>query len=337
MTKVQNKIDRSNLLQIIKGSPNQLLIGFELAKDIKFNKKFTGIVLNGMGGSALPAELIQLFLDQEKKTKPFTIEINRNYDLSVKRIDNNKLNIFSSYSGNTEETLSSLKQGLKMKLPIIIMASGGKLQKIAEKKNLPLIKIPTGVQPRMALGYTFGALLRVLNNLNVSQVKKADLESDVLKVNRLFTSFNKKTKEVSSKIKNKTPIVYSSWNWKSLAMIWKIMINENGKTPAFWNFFPELNHNEMVGFTKQNAAFHLLILKDSSDHPSNLKRVDLTEKLLRKFKVSSSLFEIPKGPTIFKIFASLQFGCLISYHLAIMNKEDPTPVKMVETFKKNME
>lgn len=336
MTKAEAVFDKENLLEVIKNSPNQLLIGFKLADDLKLDRKLNGMILSGMGGSALPGELIKLFLRQEKSSQSFEVKINRNYNLASQFPSTDKLYVFSSYSGNTEETLAALKDGLKLKVPILIMTSGGKLEKIALKKNLPLIKIPGGIQPRMALGYTFGALLGLLAHLKIINVKIENLRKTAEKISRDFVSFNKRGKAIATRINAKTPLIYSSESWKEIALIWKIMINENGKTPAFWNFFPELNHNEMVGFTRPNAKFEIIMLRDPKDHPGNLKRMNLTEKLLKKSKIKSISIDIPIGETILRIFSIIQLGCLASYYLAINNKQDPTPVKMVENFKKQM-
>jgi len=111
------------------------------------------------------------------------------------------------------------------------------------------------------------------------------------------------------------------------------MINENAKTPAFWNFFPELNHNEMVGFTNPQGKFHFLVLKDPSDNPRNLKRFDVTTNILKDYGMDSTTIEMPQGDMLFRIFATLQIGCWVSYYLALEYGIDPTPVEMVEKLK----
>jgi glucose/mannose-6-phosphate isomerase len=116
-------------------------------------------------------------------------------------------------------------------------------------------------------------------------------------------------------------------------MIWKIKMNENAKTTAFWNFFPELNHNEMVGFTRPAGAFHIIMLRDADDHPKNLKRFEVTADLLRKQGISLEIIDM-EGKNVFnKIFASILLADFASYHLAIRNGVDPTPVDMVEDLK----
>jgi glucose/mannose-6-phosphate isomerase len=144
-------------------------------------------------------------------------------------------------------------------------------------------------------------------------------------------------KELAEKFFHKTPIIYSTDKYRSLAMIFKIKINENAKTPAFWNYFPELSHNEMVGFTLPQADFHVLTLADSEEHPQNKKRIAITSDLFKERGIDMTIFEI-KGTEIFsKIFSTLLLGDWTSYHLALAYGQDPTPVEMVEDLKKRLQ
>jgi glucose/mannose-6-phosphate isomerase len=117
-------------------------------------------------------------------------------------------------------------------------------------------------------------------------------------------------------------------------MIWKIKINENAKTPAFWNYFPELNHNEMVGFTLPQAKFHILLLMSEKEHSQNIKRMKITSELLRKKGVETTFINMPGNDTFENIFSTLILGDWTSYYLALAYNQDPTPVEMVEDLKK---
>ncbi len=134
----------------------------------------------------------------------------------------------------------------------------------------------------------------------------------------------------------KIPIIYSSQKYKTLAYIWKIKFNENSKIPAFWNYFPELNHNEMVGYTNPNKILHILILKDRDDHPKIIKRMGLTAELLKKKSVKVEFIEIAGKNIWEKILNNLILADWTSYYLAILKSADPTPVLMVEEFKKKL-
>ena len=141
-------------------------------------------------------------------------------------------------------------------------------------------------------------------------------------------------KALSEKLAGTTPVIYSTVRYKSVAMIWKIKINENAKTPAFWNFFPELNHNEMVGFTLPQAKFTVVMLRDPDDHPKNKKRFEVTAGLLSEKGVSVEIVDMP-GETVFeRMFGSILIADFTSYYLALEYGQNPTPVNMVEQLKK---
>jgi glucose/mannose-6-phosphate isomerase len=337
---MQNEIDKENLYQVIENIPNQLIEGLEIARDVKAEGKFKSVMISGMGGSALPGNLLRIYLhdlfrQDSQKNHRFGIFQNRFYSLPPEAFDN-CLNIISSYSGNTEETVSSFEEALKNNLPCVGIAAGGKVVEMCRENNVPLVLMPPPekiLQPRMATACNFSAVFKVLSNSGMIESKEEEFRkySEEMKAGR--ENFRKQGEEIAKAIKGKTPVVYASTKFKSLAMIWKIMINENAKTPAFWNFFPELNHNEMVGFTNPQGKFHFLVLKDSSDHPKNLKRFDVTTKILKDYNMDSTTIEIPQGDMLFRIFATLQIGCWVSYSLALEYGVDPTPVEMVEKLK----
>jgi glucose/mannose-6-phosphate isomerase len=342
-------IDKENLYQVIEKIPDQLLEGLEIARDVKAEGKparnaiqgvaggFKSVMISGMGGSALPGNLLRIYLNDLFRKNPaqnhrFGVFQNRFYSLPPEAFDN-CLNIISSYSGNTEETVASFEEALENRLPCVAIAAGGKVVELCEKNNVPLVKMPVGIQPRMATGYNFAAVFRVLANSGMIEDEQKGFEVTARKLKEKRNEFEERGKKIAGEISGKTPIVYGSTKFKSIAMIWKIMLNENAKTPSFWNFFPELNHNEMVGFTKPQGKFHLVVLRDGKDHPQNLKRIKITSDILGNYGIGSTVVEMPEGDMLYRIFSTLQIGCWASYYLALEYGIDPTPVEMVEEFK----
>jgi len=339
-TIMQNKIDKENLYDVIKNIPDQLIEGLELAKDVKVEGLFKAIEISGMGGSALPGNLLRIYLhDLFSKNSAvnhrFGIYQNRFYALPPEAFDN-CLNIISSYSGNTEETVASFEEALKNSLPCVGIAAGGKVLELSGKNDIPCVKMPDGIQPRMATALNFAAVFQILANSGMVEDKRKEFEEAAGKLKKHEKEFEEQGKQIAEELAGKTPVVYGSTKFKSLAMIWKIMFNENAKTPAFWNFFPELNHNEMVGFTKQQGKFHLVILRDGQDHPRNLKRIETTADILKNYEVSSTIVDMPEDGILYRIFATLQIGCWVSYYLALKYGVDPTPVEMVEELKERL-
>lgn len=344
----QNEIDKENLIETIKNAPDQLKAGLELSKNVKLDKKFHSIVLSGMGGSALVGELLQIYLNDQFHTPPspsgeypsqegIKIIVNRSYSLPPESYEPDCLNIISSYSGNTEETLSCFEEALKNNLDCLGLASGGKVTEICKEKNIPLIamsKPNADFQPRFATGYSFAALLNLFSNNGMLTLNMETFSQTAEKIKSELQILENLGHEIAKKVQGKTPVIYAPIRFKALAMIWKIMFNENSKTPAYWNYFPELSHNEMVGFTNPQAKFYFIMLRDGEDRSQNLKRVKITVDLFKEYGIDSIVVDIPAGDMAYRIFSALQIGSFASYNLALLYETDPTPVEMVEKLKK---
>jgi glucose/mannose-6-phosphate isomerase len=333
-------IDKENLRQVILDSPNQFRVGLEIAKDISAAGSFKSLEISGMGGSSLPANILRIYLNDlyskdPKHNKKLGIFQNRFYNLPHEAYDE-CLNFFSSYSGNTEETVDSLQEAIEAKLPSIGFAAGGKVAEICRQNNIPCVQLPSGIQPRYATGYFFASMFKVLVNTGLVEDKTEELLKLAEDLKGKVSVLEEEGKELAKKLKGKTPIIYSSAKFKSLAMIWKIKINENAKTPAFYNFYPELNHNEMVGFTLPQGSFHVITLLDKEDHPQNIKRMKITAKLLEEKGIETDIIEMEGGNIFNTIFSTLTLGDWASYYLALEYDQDPTPVEMVESLKRQL-
>ena len=335
-----NSLDKSNFRQFILDTPSQFKIGMSLAKNIKLEGHFNSVTVSGMGGSALPANLLRTYCNNlfKKHTeyKPFTIYINRYYSLPPEAQGHNALNFIASYSGNTEETLASLEELKKLKLPFVGFSSGGKVETLCKEYGAPHIKLPIpypNYQPRMGTGYFFGAMFQLLLNHGLVPDLTTDILSEADKFNDYMSDYEKKGEELAQELRGKTPVIYASPKFKSVAMVWKIKINENAKTPAFWNFFPELNHNEMVGFTNPQGIFFIIMLRDKEDNKKNLKRYDATANLLKNNGIASRIIDMDGDDIFSKIFLSISLADWTSYSLALSYGQDPTPVALVEELK----
>lgn len=297
-----------------------------------FSKK-NKFVVCGMGGSNLAVGIIESW-------KPkLDVIIHRDYSLPEMEETElkNNLVIISSYSGNTEETISAFHEALARKLPLITITAGGKLLELTQKHKIPYIQIPKVYDnPRFAIGYSIKATLKamgeesILNNLN-GLFKLLDIDY-----------YEAVGKELAEKLRAKVPLIYSSGRNAGLARYWKISFNENAKIPAFYNFLPELNHNEIIGFVnssesnKLNHNFAFVFLKDPDDNLHTQKRITATKKLLEDggFEV---LFADAAGPSLWhKSFSGIIIAMWVSYYLAEHYGVDPEDVSMLEDFKKSL-
>lgn len=337
----RKKIDKSNLRQVILQTPSQFETGFSLSTSIKVPGQFKKIILSGMGGSALPADLLKIYCDSLFKVypqyKPFEIHINRYYVLPPESHSPDALNLIASYSGNTEETISSLEEAHNANLSFVGLSGAGKVEELCKKYGAPHIKLPvpnSNFQPRMGTGYFFGAIIKLLINQNLIPDTTKEIIELAKKLKSQMEDFEKKGVGLAHEIKGKTPIIYASPQYKTVAMVWKIKINENAKTPAFWNFFPELNHNEMVGFTNPQAKFFIIMLRDPQDHQRSQRRYEPTAALLKEKGIASEILDMQGDSVFYKIFSSITIADWTSYYLALEYGQDPTPVDMVEDLKK---
>ncbi|MFA5095410.1 MAG: bifunctional phosphoglucose/phosphomannose isomerase [Candidatus Paceibacterota bacterium] len=318
------------MYEAIKNFNKQFLFEPEIKNRENLIKK-SGFVVVGMGGSALAVLLL-------KTWKPkLDIIVHRDYGLPElpARELKDKLIILSSYSGNTEETIDAFRIAKENGLKIAVIATGGELLKLAKENNVPYIELPnTGIQPRSALVFSIKAFLKLIG------------EEDTLKeISKLAEDLNpidyeKNGKLLAQKLKSYIPVIYSSNRNSSLVYNWKIKLNETAKIPAFYNIFPELNHNEMTGFDIKDPTkelinkFYFIILKDKEDNQKILKRMEMLEKLYKARSLQVETIEL-KGKNIwYKIFSSLILADWVAYYTAMEYKQDPEQVPMVEEFKK---
>lgn len=314
----------------IKNFPKQ----FEFVPKVensKALKKTDSFLVCGMGGSNLAAGLIKTW------NPNLNIFEHRNYGLPnlPPAILKKSLVIASSYSGNTEETISSFQEAIKKKIPVAVVSAGGKLLDLARKFKKPHIQFHSGrIQPRSAVGYSIRAVLKLMENrAGLAETGKL---ADFLKSYEV----ERAGAALAKKLKGRVPIIYTSERNAAIGYNWKIKINETAKTPAFRNVFPELNHNEMTSYDVQlntkdlSRKFYFLILKDPADHPRILKRMNVTERLLRdrEFLVETMILN---GKSAFhKIFSSLLVADWTAYYLSKEYRVEATEVPMVEEFKR---
>jgi glucose/mannose-6-phosphate isomerase len=340
---MSRKPDKENMRQVILDFPEQFRHGIKVAENIapSLNTKYIihNTLVAGMGGSALPGELLKLFNAHLKWG--MNVNIHRNYGLpafiesKAKNQESRILTICISHSGNTEETISAYQSAKKLNLPLVAITTGGELARLAKKDGVPLALIPdTGIQPRAATGYLVAALLKILSNAGIIEAQ----DQELLGLEKILRAENLENegKRLAKSIKGKTPIVYISQNYKALAYIWKIKFNENSKTLAFWNYFPELNHNEMVGYTNERFKdkFFTIILRADDDHPRNIKRMFLMDKIAKEQGYDAVTIDILGNKLYSKVFTSILLADWTSYYLALEYGLDPSPVHLVEKFKK---
>jgi glucose/mannose-6-phosphate isomerase len=319
--------------QQILNFPQQFKEGLDLAKNVKIEGEFDNVIVSGMGASAWPAEILETWLN-------FPIEVNRNYHLPLS-VNKKTLAVFISYSGNTEECLSAYQKALEKNIPAAGISSNGQLKELCQKNNTPFVEIPSGLVPRLATGYILASLYSVLKNSGLIEDKSSEIISLSEKLKPAETE--NQGKDLSQKIEGKIPLIYTSQRLKVLGYIWKIKLNETSKSPAFANYFPELNHNELEGISHEKecdfhdeSIFYCLILKDSDDQSKIKKRMDLTAKILNETGLPAEIIKLTGQNLLEGIFSSIILADWTSYYLAQVYKTDPLKTETIEKFKKEM-
>jgi glucose/mannose-6-phosphate isomerase len=313
--------DKENMLKVLGSFPEQCRDAVKLARGVKVKGNFSNICVCGMGGSGIGGELL----------KPFSrIPVFSHHDYGLPSYVRKKsLVVIVSYSGNTEETLSSYKEAKKRKAAVIAITSGGKL---AEKEKKAII-IPSGLQPRAALGYLFLTMFAVLSNNKIIPSQSSAISEAISMLNT--KQLSKEAFMLSKRMFGKIPVFYASNELGAAAYRMKTQVNENAKQPAFSHVFPEMDHNEINGFKKLGNRLIAVFLFDKKDFVQNKKRMTVTRQLI---KSDTDTYEIiVKGKSLLaRMLTTIYLGDFASYYLALMNKEDPTPVPIIQELKKKI-
>ncbi|MBU0666175.1 MAG: bifunctional phosphoglucose/phosphomannose isomerase [Nanoarchaeota archaeon] len=321
--------DTDDMKGAIKDFPKQIKEAYSLGKDVDFQGEINRIVVAGMGGSAIAGDILKSYLSFEK----INVDVSRSYDLPI-HVDEKTLVFISSYSGNTEETISAYRAALRNDCKIVAITSGGKVKEFAEKNRHKLILIPSGIQPRAALAYSFFPIVKVLENLRIVSNKQADVERLIKAVSKDI--YEETGIKLSEKLVDKTPIIYSSELFAPVAYRWKTQLNENAKTMAFYHLFSELNHNELEGYKNRKGDFHVINLKVDVDNRRILKRMDVTKEILRREGVDVTDIAVKGDTFLTKLFSAIYMGDWTSYYLALRYKTNPSSVSVIEDFKKKL-
>ena len=316
-----------------------MAMDFNLPQDYSRVNK---VVILGMGGSAIGGDLVSSLVASEAK---LPILIYRDYDLPA-FIDGQTLVIASSYSGMTEETLSSFEQALETESKKLVITTGGKLKTMADKRNIPVFSFDYEAQPRAALPFSFLPIRGFLQKLGFISDKSADMSEMVPVLQELSQKINEgvllshnPAKQLANRLYGHLAVIYGAGILSEVAHRWKTQLNENSKAWAFYEVFPELNHNAVVGyqFPPELASKIVVVLLRSTLLPQRIQlRYQVTCQLLERAKVDYQFVDGDGTNQLSQMMSLVLFGDYVSYYLAILNKIDPTPVKAIDYLKEQL-
>lgn len=341
-----NEIDKSNMLDTLDQFPNQIFEAAEIAKNAKIETffKIDNVIITGMGASGISGDIVSN-LYKDKIDVP--IFVNKDYDLP-KWARKDTLTIFFSYSGNTEETISAFKAACQKKCRVICISSGGKLQELAEKRQVAHIKIPPGYQPRVAIAYSLFSLIVILSRVGLL---KSDIDKDINEVieqvkefinlnNKSVPEKNNLSKQIARKLLNTTPQIFGWGIFSPISTRWRQQFNENSKLISREDVLPESNHNDIVGWSLNPEAsknFSCIIFRDRSLESMNMTtRLNFLKNLF-KGAVANIIEVNPVGKKkLSKVVYTMCLGDYTSCYLAILRNIDPTPIDIIEQLKENL-
>jgi glucose/mannose-6-phosphate isomerase len=344
------KIDRADMLGRVLSMPQHFLEAQQRAQSVQLElntSRIQNIVVAGMGGSAISGELTKSLTYNQL---PAPLAVCRSYHLP-NFVDRHSLVIVSSYSGNTAETLSMFDQALRREAQIVCVSSGGKAGSMAEAKGLSTFSLPSGFPPRSALVHLFVPLLKTLHACRFIPNPEADIKETVALLEQLGRRYHPENeaaqnaaKRLALALRERLPLIYAPEIYEAVAWRWKEQFCENAETLAWHNVFPELNHNELVGWGQRremDQRFQAIYLRDrraapNEIHPQVHARMDLTRELIERTGVPV-IEAASEGQSLLARFFSLIFlGDIASVYLAVLTGVDPTPVEKIEYLKSQM-
>lgn len=335
-----HNLDHSNALGVIAGQPQQLKQSFNVGVRTP-ESEVRNVVVAGMGGSALGTEFLRSWLGDKL---PVPVVIVRDYSLPG-FVNENTLLFASSYSGNTEETLSALAAAENANAQIVVISSGGKLEELAGAGGHTYVKVPGGFQPRLAILYSARIVAQTLIDLGMLDggvIAELEEAADWVTSELGQWAVNSPTdqnlaKQIADEVVGHPVVIYGGPMLAMCAMKWKIDLNENAKNAAFYYHLPEFSHNEFNGWLFPNEKdLKVIELQSNLDHPQINKRFEVTNRLLSG-KLPKPIIVQAQGETKLKqMLWTLILGDFVSAYVAFLNGIDPTPVDLIEKLKKEL-
>jgi len=338
------KIDKSNMLSHLMKTPDYCRDAVSRAKQVKVPEKMKpkNIIIVGMGGSAIGGEILQDWLRDEL---PIPIEVCKDYILPAYA---NKDTLFfaNSYSGNTEETLSAFLDAVRRKCVAITITSGGHLLSFSQKLQVSHLTIPSHLPPRVAIPYLFFPLPVLMERMGLLPSIEEDLQEAIQVLKKVgeenspkIPTEDNQAKKLALELVGTMPIIYGFRQYQSIAHRLKTQFNENSKVPSKYDVFPELNHNETVGWeAPENLTknYSITLIRDPDEPPEIRHRIEVTKSLaFHKARKVLEIYARGEGK-LAKMFSVLRMGDFTSVYLAILQGIDPTPVKIIDEVKQEL-
>ncbi|HTO17314.1 MAG TPA: bifunctional phosphoglucose/phosphomannose isomerase [Edaphocola sp.] len=322
----------------VQNFPNYLGKGLEIGHNIKLKKSnyanpIKNIVLTGLGGSGIGAELVHNYLED---ILHLPLSINKNYHLP-KFVNNNTLVIVNSYSGDTEETLQAFHEAKEKKAMIVCITSGGTLKQLAENSDFDIAILPEGMPPRVCVPTSFSQILFILKELElIDNSFISEIEHAKILLEKESSNIQLEAQAIAKKIYKTTPILYSNQDIDSVITRWRQQLNENSKILAWERAFPEMNHNELVGWKDNHKDFSVLFLHTGVESQLIKNRFEICKEVIKE-KAFLVLDIFAKGNSFFsRALYLIYLGDWLSVYLAELRGVDAVEVEVINYLKETL-
>lgn len=316
---------------------NKALEGVSLPQNVK------QIIVAGMGGSAIGGDFVRSYLGSGLRVP---LIVNRNYELPA-YADAQTLVIASSYSGNTEETLAIFEEAARRKCSLVCVTTGGKLADRAKALGVPVLPLREGLMPRAAFAYSFVPVLLLLERLGFTSGESQNLEAaaslfDTLAERYGISHLNESNPafQLAGESLHRIPVIYSASDYEAVCLRWRGQIEENAKHLAFGNVLPEMNHNELEGWSHPvDVIEHLsvILLRATEDESSRMQlRFEALKDVLRGKQVPIAEVKAEGATRLERMLSLIAMADWTSLYLALFAGTDPTPIPTMDALKQRL-
>ncbi|MEX2595492.1 MAG: bifunctional phosphoglucose/phosphomannose isomerase [Salibacteraceae bacterium] len=318
--------------EYVLGFADQVKEAIDIADAFHWNNEwgFQNVLIAGLGGSGIGGTILaQLIADHCN----VPVQSIKGYTLPA-YVNENTLVIACSYSGNTEETLEVISQSVDQGAHIACISSGGKLCDMALQHHWPLLKVPGGSPPRAAFGYAIVQLFRFAEIFGLTSAQwRADMIKAVELIEDEEKSITAAARQLAESLQHKLPVIYSSGWLEGIAIRWRQQINENSKTLSWHNVYPEMNHNELVGWAGGSNNLGVIFLLSDYDHPRVARRMELSEQVYTKKTRHIHHYRAKGKSRIEQAIYLIHLGDWFSVYLADFKQVNSTEIEVIDWLK----
>jgi len=327
-------LDSGRQLDAVMALPDHLRDALWRVDSAKLEQwQSTGLVVCGVGGSAIGGDLAAAALGDRLTLPLMTV---RGYGMPSWTPPDHTV-LCCSYSGDTEETLACYEAAEALGGRRIVASTNGELAESARRDSVPVIGLPAGLQPRAAVGYMFAVAAEIAALCGAAVGIRTEIDSTAAHLESQRDALTERAAEIAAELEGAVPVIYGGGLTNAVAYRWKCEINENAKLPAFSGPLPELDHNEIVGWSGAGEAsdtrFAAVFLEDRAQHPRERQRFEVTADLIEPNAEAVVRLETEGDSATERLLWAVMVGDLVSLQLAARRGVDPTPIEPIDRLK----